>query len=73
VIQIVVATPFAAFMASFGSEAGKDAYAVFKDWVKELWRAREESNSEHGAIDVMDSDRTHVILSSKIPETRSPR
>jgi hypothetical protein len=36
VLQVVLAAPVAAFFASFGGEAGNDAYKTFKDWIKEL-------------------------------------
>jgi hypothetical protein len=68
VLQVLLATPIAAFFASFGSEAGKDAYEAVKDWIEELWRAREGSGAGYGSVDVVDPDGTHVVASSTIPE-----
>jgi hypothetical protein len=67
VVQIVVATPFVAFFASFGTEAGKDTYEAFKSFISELRDARATSLAEDGAIEVIDIDSTHVVLPSGLP------
>jgi hypothetical protein len=45
IVYVVLATPIGAFFASFGSEAGKDAYGAVKAWVQDLAAARQATGT----------------------------
>lgn len=49
VVHVALAAPIAAFFAAFGAEAGKDAYAAFKRWFRDVSDARKPT-SENGQI-----------------------
>jgi hypothetical protein len=67
VVNVVLLVPIGAFFAKFGSEAGKDAYAAVKDWIRDVWEARRDAGTGTGSIDVSDPDASHLILSSSYP------
>jgi hypothetical protein len=67
-VQVVLAATFTAFFASFGTEAGKEAYAAFSGWVKELWAARGSTASEDGCVDIWDAEGTRVIVVPTVPD-----
>lgn len=67
VIHITLAVPILAFFASFGAEAGKDAYGSVKDWTRRLWSARRGAGTGEGSVVLADPEGSHLILSSSIP------
>jgi hypothetical protein len=67
VVRAVVLVPIAAFFASFGGEAGKDAYASVKEWVRDVWESRKGAGTEEASLVLMDSDASQLILSSSLP------
>jgi hypothetical protein len=68
-IEITLAAPFAAFFTSAATEAGKDAYLAAKDFLHGMARARQRDDRAFGAIYVIDSDRTHLVLPDDTPDT----
>ena len=62
VVQVVVLVPIASFFARFGAEAGKDAYAAVREWVREGWEARGGAGTGEGSLVLMDSEASHLIL-----------
>jgi hypothetical protein len=69
VVQVSLAAPMAAFMASFANEAGKDAYGQMKKWLGGVVEAREVRRpGGPGAIELLDSDGTSLSVPSRLPE-----
>jgi hypothetical protein len=68
VVQATLAVPFAAFFASFGAEAGKDAYGAAKAWIRALWTQRREAAGREGTVHLEDAGQSHLILASTLPE-----
>jgi len=64
VIYVTIAVPIAAFFQSFASEAGKDAYAAVKQWVKDV---RETRNGD-GSMVLRDPEHSNLVLNSGIPD-----
>ncbi len=68
IVSVVLVTPIVAFFASFGAEAGKDAYGAVKAWIAELFAARRKSGNGEGAVELKDPDGTTLILSTRYPK-----
>jgi hypothetical protein len=68
--QITIIEPMAVFFASFGAAfgpgEGNDAYPLVKEWLQTLLRLRESAGGE-GAVQIVDSDGTSLVLTSGIP------
>ena len=67
-VDVSLAAPVAAFFASFGTEAGKDAYSAVKDWVRVVWSARRGWSRGEGELVLSDPNGTELELSSSIPD-----
>lgn len=67
-VEATLAIPFVAFFQSFGSEAGKDAYAALKKWIQGVWAARRDAAGREGTVHLQDPDSSHLILGSTLPE-----
>ena len=66
IVMVTLATPIAAFFHAFAAEAGKDAYAAVKQWVRDLWDAR--ATAGEGAVRLHDAQRSTLVLSTRIPD-----
>jgi hypothetical protein len=64
VIVVSLGTPIAAFFQSFGAEAGKDAYATVKAWLREIRGMVDRP----GTIEVRAPGGTTVVLRSDLPD-----
>jgi hypothetical protein len=65
IVYVTLSVPIAAFTASFGAEAGKDAYAAFKEWLSLVFDARRGSGNGSGAIELVDPAGTRLILATR--------
>jgi hypothetical protein len=61
-VGVTVTTPIVAFFASFGSEAGKDAYPLVKQWIRDVFA------TGAGRVTVEDSEGSSLSLPSRIPD-----
>lgn len=61
VVYVVLATPIGAFFATFGSEAGKDAYGAVKTWVQDLAAARQATGAA-GKVQIHASDESSLVI-----------
>lgn len=68
VVHITLAAPIAAFFTAVATEAGKDTYALVKQWVRDLLAARAESTRPTGSITVVDTDATTVVVSAGLSD-----
>ncbi len=68
IIELALTVPVSAFFAAFGAEAGKDAYAATKRWVKDVIRSRAGSNAAEGTLHLVDSEHTHLKLDTGVPD-----
>jgi hypothetical protein len=68
VVSITLTVPIGAFLAAFAAEGGKDAYAAAKGWIRTVWAARRESVADHGSIELVDPEHTHLILATRITD-----
>jgi hypothetical protein len=68
VVYVPLAVPISAFFTAFASEAGKDAYAVVKSWVHDVWEARAGAGNGEGSVHLADPDASNLILSNSLPD-----
>lgn len=66
-VTVVLVTPIVSFFGALGAEAGKDAYAAAKAWIKDVIEARREANGP-GAIHISDSERVSVKIPAPISD-----
>jgi|SRR5689334_5155909 len=67
-VRVALLVPVGSFFATFGSEAGRDAYAALKAWIRDLSDARNTAGNGRGSIELVDPDSTHVVFPSSISE-----
>jgi hypothetical protein len=67
-VAVTITAPITAFFAAFAGEAGKDAYAAVRAWVREVWASRAESPRPPGSLELEDPDGTRLILWSRISD-----
>lgn len=67
-VRVAVLVPIGSFFATFGAEAGKDAYSALKAWILDLAAVRSGSGDGSGSIELVDPDATHLIFSNSISE-----
>jgi hypothetical protein len=66
-IYVFLGVPVAAFFSTLGAEAGKDAYAATKYWIKQIVAARKSPDGT-GQISLAGRDGSHLRLSSELPD-----
>ena len=66
-VYVVAAVPLASFFHALASEAGKDAYAAMKDWVKDVTEARRAAGGS-GVILIFDSADVQLRIPSPISD-----
>ena len=62
-VYVVLAVPIAAFLNSFAAEAGRDAYAAAKSWIKDVFDSRGREGP--GVLLVLDGEETQLRLHSE--------
>ena len=71
-LGIPIETFFVNFAKSAGSaageQAGKDGYASFKTWFRDLLEARRTTDSGGGEVVLRDPDATTLVLVTSIPD-----
>jgi len=65
VMYVTLTVPIGAFLAAFASEAGKDAYAAFKEWAQSVFEAR---GDRAGSIVLRDPDYNRFVIPTVWPE-----
>jgi hypothetical protein len=72
VIEISVVGPLATFFESFGSTFGRtavaDPYSLVSGWIKALWTARADSGTGDGSIEISDTERTTLVVTTGLPD-----
>jgi hypothetical protein len=64
VVTITLAAPLGAFFTAVGAEAGKDAYAAFRNW----FRRQQLGTADSGAVILQGSDERKLVLELEAPE-----
>lgn len=64
VVTITLAAPIAAFFTSVGSEAGKDAYAAFRSWL----RGQKRGTADSAVVILQGSDERELEMDLTVPE-----
>jgi hypothetical protein len=72
IVLVALGIPVGSFLRAFGAEAGKaagrDAYELFKAWVREVWDARRPSESDRGSVVLNDPAGTTVVLNTGLAD-----
>jgi hypothetical protein len=68
VVLVDLLVPVRPFFNAFFTEAGKDAYASVKKWLRDVSAARAGAGTGEGAIQLRDPEHTNVILPSALPD-----
>lgn len=66
VLTVTLAVPIGAFFSAFGAEAGKDAYAAFKEWLSDV-RAARRATGDRGRI-TLQYEETSLLLPADLPD-----